>query len=150
MNRFKITVRGLGVELRGYMDELTDEDAPSLIDFSEAMKPLGLVIASPAGRDYNPFQISEPDNPPTIEMSRELIAHWQETMSAEEYVEHLATIHHTQAVVIRGERGRAERAEAELAARELHHFETEQENEWLKTEPRCDFDCDVCREGSDE
>lgn len=48
------------------------------------------------------------------------------------YVEHLARLHHMQATVIRAERERADKAEAELAARELHHFEVEAENERLK------------------
>ena len=39
--RFKITVRGEGVELRGHVE---DEHVMAL---AEAMKPFGLVIASP-------------------------------------------------------------------------------------------------------
>jgi hypothetical protein len=51
--------------------------------------------------------------------------------------------------VIRNERHLHETAEKELLSRELHHFETEQENERLRNEQRCDWDCDVCREDSD-
>ncbi len=32
-----------------------------------------MVIASVAADDYNPFAISEPENPPTLEKSREVI-----------------------------------------------------------------------------
>lgn len=51
MTRIRITVRGENTELRGYMD--ADRDA--LVAFSEAMKPYGMVVASPADDDYNPF-----------------------------------------------------------------------------------------------
>ena len=53
--RFRITIRGLGVELRGYMDQGIDEDQPTLEELAEAMKPFGVVVASEAERDYNPF-----------------------------------------------------------------------------------------------
>jgi len=49
-------VRGLGVELRGYVDTDLDEDQPGLVELSEAMKPFGMVVASPAEHDYNPFK----------------------------------------------------------------------------------------------
>lgn len=78
--RIRITVRGLGIELRGFMDELTDEDAPTLWQLAEALKPFGMVIASLAEPDYNPFKEQE--------------------------------------------------------ARELHHFETEQENTSLRAPRR--------------
>lgn len=54
--RFRITVRNdhpQRVELRGYVD------APDMIfleQFAAAMKPFGLVMASPADDDYNPFE----------------------------------------------------------------------------------------------
>jgi hypothetical protein len=125
--RFKITVRGLGIELRGYTDQGIDEDQPTLIDFAEAMKPFGLVVASPAGSDYNPFAISEPGHPPTPDGSIDQIRAMRERCNTEEqFLTDMAILHYAQANVIRGERGRAERAEAELTARELHHFETEQ------------------------
>jgi hypothetical protein len=53
--RFRITVRGDGVELRGYLDVGDQRDAPSLAQFAEDMKPYGLVVASVADDDYNPF-----------------------------------------------------------------------------------------------
>jgi len=73
-------VRGLGVELRGYVDTDLDEDQPGLVELSEAMKPFGMVVASPAEHDYDPFKDEQ--------------------------------------------------------MRELHHFETEQENAALKEELR--------------
>ncbi len=51
MGRIRITVRGENAELRGYMD--ADQD--TLMAFAEAMKPYGLVVASLAEDDYNPF-----------------------------------------------------------------------------------------------
>lgn len=53
--RWRITIRGddagARVELRGY----ADLSQARLIDLSNAMKPYGLVIASPADNDYDPF-----------------------------------------------------------------------------------------------
>jgi hypothetical protein len=103
--RARITVRGLGVELRGRFDELTDEDAPTLADFAEAMKPFGLVIASPAEDDFDPFTVQG------IPIDQ---------------------VWGMQAQVIQGERALREAAEAELRDRELHHFETEEENTRLR------------------
>jgi hypothetical protein len=51
--RWRITVRGEGIELRGYLDDT--EWIPALQELSEAMKPFGMVVASPADEDYNPF-----------------------------------------------------------------------------------------------
>jgi hypothetical protein len=53
--RYKITVRGQGVELRGRFDEPTDEDASTLRYFAEQMEPFGIVVASPAEDDFDPF-----------------------------------------------------------------------------------------------
>jgi hypothetical protein len=50
--RFRITVRGEGVELRGYIDDVGDY---TLRHFSQAVKPFGLVMASAADEDYDPF-----------------------------------------------------------------------------------------------
>lgn len=101
--------------------------------------------------EYDMSKISEPEHPPTLEGSMDVI---QSIMLAADTIEGaiaaLAVMHLSQAIVIRGERGRAEQAEAELVARELHHFEVEQENERLKAEERCDFDCDVCREDEND
>lgn len=76
MNRYRITVRGDGVELRGYIDG----SIHTVDDFARIMTPVGPVVASLADADYDPFK------------------------------------------------------EAEL--RELHHFETEQENARLTEENR--------------
>jgi hypothetical protein len=50
--RYRITVRGHQAELRGYIDS---EDGAELVAFSQVMKPFGIVVASPADADYNPF-----------------------------------------------------------------------------------------------
>jgi hypothetical protein len=50
--RWRITIRATGVELRGYIDApLAD-----LEGLAEAAKPLGLMIASPADPDFDPFR----------------------------------------------------------------------------------------------
>ena len=56
--RFRITVREAGTELRGY---LSVDDMATLQNFAAAMKPYGVVIASPADDDYDPF--AEDDRP---------------------------------------------------------------------------------------
>lgn len=49
--RIRITVRGPDWELRGYTDN------PAQVgEFSDAMEPYGLVVASIAEDDYDPFQ----------------------------------------------------------------------------------------------
>ena len=50
----RVTVRGEGVELRGYMDP------KYLVKFSQAMTPFGLVMASPIEDDYDPFESVTP------------------------------------------------------------------------------------------
>ena len=97
--RYRITVRGLGIELRGYVDQGLDEDQPTLIEFANAMEPFGVVVASPAEPDYDPFTRA---GIPIEQV-------WQ-----------------MQADVILGERALREEAQDELRRRELHHFETEQ------------------------
>jgi hypothetical protein len=49
--RIRLTVRSTDWELRGYTD-----DATHLVEFAEAMKPFGLVVASVAEDDYDPFK----------------------------------------------------------------------------------------------
>jgi len=129
--RFRITIRRVNkTELRGYHDV---ESIEEMGQFSAAMEPFGMVIASPATPDYNPFGITNPDYPPSMETSRDLLNGWFSTYeNQEELFEHLATVHYNQALVIRGERYRADQAEGELMARELHHFEVERENAELK------------------
>lgn len=123
---FRITVRGQNTELRGFHRE--EPGTETLGPLSQAMVPYGMVIASHAENDYDPFAISDPDNPPTHEKSKELITAWFEQArdSQDELIEWLAHIHFNQANVIRGERHQREQAEAELRDRELHHFETEE------------------------
>lgn len=123
----RVTVRGEGTEIRGYA---TIEALASLT--SPPGEQPYVVIASPAEDDYNPFQISEPDYPPTLEQSRQIIADMM--LLHDDPLEAIAYMHYMQATVIRGERGRAERAEKELLLRELHHCETEQINEHLEAE----------------
>lgn len=130
--RFKLTIRGEGFEVRGYID--ADHEA-RLVDLSNAVKPFGLVIASIAPDYYQPFGITDPDNPPTPAMSTEQIkAIRAECEDEESFITRIAWLHFSQASVIRGERFRYEQAESELMARELHHMEVEQENEHLKAE----------------
>jgi len=55
MSRWRITVRGEDCELRGYLDVSDRTDQPNrLVEFSDAMKPYGIVLASPAP-DYEPL-----------------------------------------------------------------------------------------------
>ena len=130
--RFKVTIRGDKAELRGYITTPTEE---GLAIAAQAVTPIGLMIASPAADDFDPFAISEPDYPPTPDSSIDIIkGMWESSESPENFLSMMSMLHYNQAVVIRGERGRAERAEKELLARELHHFEIEQENARLKGE----------------
>lgn len=65
------------------------------------------LIYSPRG------PISEPHDPPTVNASREVIANIALTAEgAADFMEQIAQLHYSQALVIRGERGRAEQAEA--------------------------------------
>ena len=50
--RLRITVRNDDMELRGYVDV---DSLDNLNGFAAAMKDVGIVIASPAADDYNPF-----------------------------------------------------------------------------------------------
>lgn len=54
--RYRVTVRGDGVELRGYIDSAKWNIEGTADDFSDAMKPFGLVMVSPADDDYDPFK----------------------------------------------------------------------------------------------
>lgn len=57
--RYRITVRGESprVELRGYFDG----DYARLALFSDLMTPYGIVVASPAEDDYDPFDTGVSD-----------------------------------------------------------------------------------------
>ena len=62
--RYRITVRGEHIELRGYIDGDKDEQGHprlpvNLAEFAKAMKPFGIVVASPADEHYNPFALDE-------------------------------------------------------------------------------------------
>lgn len=126
--RYRITVRGTDIELRGYIDG----DATLLLA-SRALDGIGIVVASPAEDDYNPFSGAA-----TAETS---LAQILSMLSQQEYpnlpdlIRMMAEVHYMQANVIQGERALRESAEAELRDRELHHFEVEQENERLKAQP---------------
>jgi len=122
--KHRVTVRGHGLELRGFIDsEQTD-----LVEFSNALNGFGLVIASPMEPMVEPF-----DGQPDLEGSRAKIMEFlADVPDAPTFIERVVHLHFMQAMVIRGERDRAERAESELQERELHHFETEQENERLR------------------
>lgn len=51
--RYRITLRGVGVELRGYVDEQANMEA-----IAKAVDPLGLlVLASPMPDDFDPFTL---------------------------------------------------------------------------------------------
>lgn len=146
MTRMRITVRGDGTELRGYatMEALVSLTSPP------GEQPY-IVTASPADDDYNPFAISEPENPPTLEKSIDVLTDIaKESSNLVEVIERFAAIHYGQAMVIRGERGRAERAEAELVGRELHHFETEQIIERIQAARSNHPPLPVCQKHPDE
>ena len=57
--RYRITVKGDGMELRGFFDTPTPgsvgEAHEKLQDFAKAMTPYGYVVASVVSADYNPF-----------------------------------------------------------------------------------------------
>lgn len=128
----RITVRGDGTELRGQYSE--SRTGIPLQQFSYDMAKYGMVIASQSPGDVDMFAITDPDNPPSFEKSRELIEAWFEQAgdAKDELLDHLANVHSNQAAVIRGERHRGDTAESELMHRELHHFEAEQAVEQIK------------------
>ena len=49
--RFRITVAEADVHLRGYVD-----GRETLLALADTMKPIGIVVASPAEDDYDPFK----------------------------------------------------------------------------------------------
>jgi hypothetical protein len=154
--RFRITIRGEGTEIRGY----ATIEAMAALTAPPGEQPY-VVAASPAEDDYDPFAISQPEYPPTPDASIDIIrGMWESSESPEDFLTNMAMMHFAQANVIRGERGRAERAEkaigmvddeyhrmmvgrvdeaegeadrlrAELRDRELHHFETEHKIEQI-------------------
>jgi hypothetical protein len=128
--RFRITVRADNAELRGYTDQ---ESVEALNEFAQNMAPIGVVVASATEDSYDPFAIDAPEDPPTIEKSREAVHRIaSESTTADEFMGRMIELHFMQASVIRGERGQKEQALVDLQARELHHFETEQMLERIK------------------
>lgn len=146
MTRYKITLRGVDIELRGYVDG----DA-NLRIIADTVDPMGLmVVASVAPDDFDPFRITDPEHAPSIEASKEVIAGvFRQSFSNESLIEMLATLHMAQAEVIRIERALREQAEAELRDRELHHFETEQLLERLQQARSNHPDLPVCEKHPD-
>lgn len=127
--RHRITVRADNVELRGYINTESNEE---LVEFSQNMAPVGVVIASAADPDYDPFA-------PSLELSLNTIIGLIQNngiQDTEALVMHMAGVHYMQAQVIQGERRQKEEAQAELTRRELHHFETEQELERIQAEAK--------------
>ena len=61
--RYRITVCNDDIELRGWIDVDAMEN---LSGFAEKMKDIGLVIASPAADDYDPFNPAEYDPEPSV------------------------------------------------------------------------------------
>jgi hypothetical protein len=128
MTRFRVTVRGTDIELRGYVD-----GEATLRVTSKVLDGIGIVVASPAADDYNPFAITEPDYPPTPERSYAVLTQlFADSADINQFLEQASLLHFGQANVIRGERYLREKAEAELRDRELHHFEVEQELAQIK------------------
>jgi hypothetical protein len=106
--KMRVTVRGEGTELRGYasMEALASLTSPP------GEQPY-MVTASPVDDNYNPFLITEPENPPTLELSTALISGiWNESADVGAFVAQMSMIHHAQASIIRHERYLREQAEA--------------------------------------
>lgn len=111
--RLRTTVRGEGIELRGYATVESMNELERL--FADDLDERAVIIASIASDDYDPFRISQPDHEPTIISSTELIQSiWGSSKSPEDFLAMMASLHYQQAYVIRGERFRAEIAEIAL------------------------------------
>lgn len=116
--RFRITVRYPNkTELRGFT---TVDSIEELQEWSQAMAPIGMVIASPAeGEDFDPFQPGDAHHAPTPEDSLAVVREKAtEAETADEFLGAMSWLHYMQAMVIRGERDQ--------------RLEAEQENERLK------------------
>lgn len=154
--RFRITVRGLGIELRGYMDQGLGEDQPTLEELAHAMKPFGVVVASEAEHDYNPFEewtghlqdrlaratrmaahweqqahnlqdlVDSNMDPDEIPKVRRIIMQRREIKEAWRYVRNLQSMLKREKGLREDAQNVAGEARTELHQRELHHFETEQ------------------------
>jgi hypothetical protein len=55
--RFRLTLRGEDVEMRGYLDGPVE----MLYELAAAVKPYGILVASPAPEGYDPFSDAEAD-----------------------------------------------------------------------------------------
>lgn len=120
MNRFRITVRGQGVELRGYLDSNLDDPNRALERFAEHMKP-NVVMASPAEDDYDPFGEAEDKD------LDDLIEEYLETGLFRD-----SNIPEVNALLAKFRSALLALGAREQAERELHHFEVEQENARLR------------------
>jgi hypothetical protein len=128
MTIYRVTVRTPGkTELRGFTSVDSFEE---MQEWSNAMAPIGQVVASVMDGQQDDLLAGQP----TPEKSEELIKGIIAQNSPENALAALSHLHYMQAMVIRGERDSHEAAVMELRDRELHHFETEQENERLKGE----------------
>lgn len=98
----RVTIRGEDTEIRGFLP------TASLPAFAAAMEPFGIVMASPLG---GPSELSNPSLATSIAHVESL----RDTAFDEAaFIAEVATLHYLQAMVIRGERDRAEAAEREL------------------------------------
>jgi hypothetical protein len=71
--RFRITVRGDDTELRGYIDG----EQSTLRKLALLLEPFGLVVASTAAEDYNPFRVSPED------LAQEFTIAWDDPTTGE-------------------------------------------------------------------
>lgn len=62
--RYRATIRGEGTELRGYLEAPTTY---ALSAHARYLEPLGMLIASPAPDDYNPFRAADEERRAVLE-----------------------------------------------------------------------------------
>lgn len=101
----RVTIRGDETEIRGFIP------TASLPAFSAAMEPFGIVMASPMGDPAELFNPSLATSIAHVEKLRDT------AFDEAAFIAEVATLHYLQAMVIRGERDRAETAERELTNR---------------------------------
>lgn len=163
--RYRITVRGLGIELRGFMDQGLGEDQPTLEELAHAMKPFGVVVASEAEHDYNPFQEWTGHLQDRLAQATRAAAHWQQqvnnlqdlvdsNMDPDEIPKIRRIIMQRREIkeawrAARNYQAMWRRTQTELEQRELHHFETEQILEKIKATRSNGPECTV-HPGDDE
>lgn len=146
--RFRITVRSLGLELRGYIDNGIDEDETKLAALAEAMQPFGVVVASEAEHDYNPFRDWTGGDQDRLARVSRYAAHLEQKLAniqdvADAQIDDKEHPLRRRIVMQRREIRQAwlssrnyqamwRKAKRDNEERELHHFETEQENERMR------------------